>query len=292
MSEIRRLRMLLELRRLGTVSAVARSLSFSTSAVSQQLAQLERDVGATLLEPEGRRLRLTPSGEVLLDHAEALLDGWEQARASVSAAEDEVAGSLALGAFESTMLSFVPELVKRLHAEHPGARLSVMQADADLTRELVASRAIDVGLVERYPDQTFPRDPDIVETELFDDHMLLAVPPDLGRQVRGPADLADLDWVLEMPGSPAREWAVSLCRRHGFEPRLRFESTDMLVHHHLVRSGVAVGFVPALLPGRLLEGVELIDLGPSAARTVSALSRRAQQGMPLMVAVLDLLRRL
>ena len=144
--------MLLELRRLGTVSAVARSLSFSTSAVSQQLAQLfERDVGATLLEPEGRRLRLTPSGEVLLDHAEALLDGWEQARASVSAAEDEVAGSLALGAFESTMLSFVPELVKRLHAEHPGARLSVMQADADLTRELVASRAIDVGLVERYP---------------------------------------------------------------------------------------------------------------------------------------------
>lgn len=283
--------MLLELKRLGTVSAVARSLSFSTSAVSQQLAQLERDFGTALIKPDGRRVRLTPQGEVLLDHAERILREWESAQATVSAAEYEVSGSIALGAFESAVLALVPDLVKQLRRDHPSAHVSVVQADADVTRELVASRAIDVGVVERYPAQTFPHTADIVETTLFEDHMLLAVPPGIDREVNGPLDVADLDWVLEMPGTPTRDWAVSLCRRLGFEPRVTFESSDMLVHHNLVRTGVAVGVLPALMPSHMLAGVDLIDLGPSEARTVSALSRRSQQGMPLMAAVLDFLRR-
>lgn len=290
MSEIRRLRMLLELKRLGTISAVARSLSFSTSVVSQQLTQLERDLGARLLQPDGRRVRLTPQGEALIAHAEGILREWEEARTALAAVGNEISGSVALAAFESALLTLIPDIVKRLHAEHPAARLSVVQADADVTRDLVTARTIDIGMVERFPEQTFPRDDEIIETVLFRDHMLLAVPAGSGGPGVGVRDFADHDWVIELPGTPTRDWSMALCRREGFEPRIVFESSDMLTHHHLVKSGVAVGFLPALLPSHLITGVDLIDLGPGEARTVSALTRRSQHGMPLIGAILGMLR--
>jgi DNA-binding transcriptional LysR family regulator len=281
--------MLIELDRLGTVSAVAKRLQYSTSAVSQQLAQLERDFEAPLLEPDGRRVRLTPQGLVLLERAQAVLREWEGARSAVSASHDEVRGTLAVAAYESACLAMVPELVRGLRDAHPEAHVTLVQADADVARERVISRDSDLGIVERYRGQTFPHHPDLVETVLFTDPMLLVVPNDLDFEVTGPRDVADLDWVVEMPGTPTRDWAVALCRRLGFEPRIRFESSDVLVHHNLARSGVAVGFLPALTPAHLLEGTRLIELGAAEARTVYTVARRSQHETPLMAAVLELL---
>lgn len=291
MSEMKRLRMLLELDRLGTVSAVAKLLSYSTSAVSQQLAQLERDFDAALLEPDGRRVRLTAQGQVLLGHARRVLREWEGAHSAVTTSQDEVRGHLSLAAFQSACLTMVPELVRELREQHPSADVSVVQADADVSRDRVVSREFDLAIVERYSGQTFPRREDIVETVLFDDRMLLVVPEGLERDVAGPRDVADLDWVMELPGTPTRDWAMSLCRRAGFEPRIRFESSDMLVHQNLAREGVAVGFLPALIPSRLLSGTRFVDLGPAESRTVYTVSRRSLQSTPLMMAVLGLLAR-
>ncbi|MGO1544947.1 MAG: LysR family transcriptional regulator [Gulosibacter sp.] len=291
MSDIKRLQMLLELGRLGTISAVARSMSFSTSAVSQQLAQLEREFGASLIEPDGRRVRLTAQGEVLLRHAGEVLREWEGAHSAVSASADEVSGSISIGAFETACLALIPPMVQSLSRKHPAARVSVQQADSETVRTLVLSRALDIGIVELFPGQSFRHADEIVETSLFDDRMLLAVPEDLDREVRTPADVADLDWVVEMITAPARGWAESLCRQHGFEPRIMFESFDVLVHHNLIRSGVAVGFLPALTPAHMISGVRLIDLEPTESRTVYTVSRRSQQSMPLNAAVVEELAR-
>lgn len=289
MSEMKRLWMLLELDRLGTVSAVAKSLAYSTSAVSQQLAQLERDFDAKLIEPDGRRVRLTAQGHVLLGHARKLLREWEGAHTAVTSSRDEVHGSLRLAAFESACLTVIPELVRELRQRHPAAHVSVTQLDSDVARERVITRDTDLAIVERYPGQTFPRHGDIVETVLFDDRMLLVVPEGFEREVTSPRDVADLDWVVEMPGSPAREWVMSLCRRAGFEPRIRYESSDMFVHHNLAREGVAVGIVPALMPSHLLSGTRFIDLGAAESRTVYTMSRENLHETPLMTAVLGML---
>lgn len=291
MSDIKRLQMLLELGRLGTISAVARSLAYSTSAVSQQLAQLERDFGASLLEPDGRRVRLTPQGEVLLQHAGEVLREWEGARSAVNASAQEVSGSAAISAFETACLALIPPLVRALAREHPAASITVQQADSEAARELVVSRGADIGIVERYPGQAFRRSGALFETVLFTDRMLLAVPEGLDREVRGLRDVADLDWVAELPSAPARSWAETMCRNEGFEPRIAFESFDVLVHHNLVRSGVAVGFVPELTPEHFVSGVRLIDLGADAIRTVYTVSRDSQRGMPLVQAIIDVLSR-
>lgn len=289
MGDIKRLHMLLELDRLGTISAVARSLAYSTSAVSQQLSQLERDFGAALLAPDGRRVRLTAQGEVLLRHAHAVVREWEGAQSAVTASLEEVSGTLAIAAFETACLAVVPPLVRSVAREHPHARVTVVQADADAALERVVARESDLAITEKYPGQTFPRSRDIVETVLFDDPMLLAVPDHLDRQVTGVRDVAELDWVVEMPGSPAREWAVAKCRRQGFEPRIAYESADVLVHHNLIRAGLAVGFLLALTPAEMIGGVRLIDLGVTQSRTVYAASRRSHQHMPLLDAVLAIL---
>lgn len=289
MSDIKRLQMLVELGRLGTISAVAKSLAYSTSAVSQQLAQLERDFGTTFIEPDGRRVRLTPQGEVLLRHAGDVLREWEGARSAVSASANEVSGSVAISAFETACLSLIPPLVRKLAANHPAARVTVQQADSEAARELVVSRAADIGIVERYPGQTFRHSGEIVETVLFNDRMLLAVPEGMDQDVRSLHDVAEHDWVVELPGAPARSWAESMCRGAGFEPRIVFESFDVLVHHNLIRSGIAVGFLPELTPKHMISGVRLIDLGPDALRTVYTVSRQSQQGMPLVQAVIDML---
>lgn len=291
MSVVLRLHMLVELERLGTISAVARSLAYSTSAVSQQLTQLERDVGAKLLEPDGRRVRLTAQGEVLVEHARTVVDGWEDARSAVAASLDDVAGTVRLAAFETACLALVPDLVRTLGHEHPAARVSMLQADADDALALVQAREADLAIAESYPGQALRHSNDLVATPLFDDPMLLAVPGDLDREVRGPADAADLDWVVELPGTQAREWAVSVCRRAGFEPRAAYATSDVLVHHHLVRIGLAAAFIPALTPRRLLEGVRLIDLDDVHTRTVFAVSRRSRSGDPLLRTATEILGR-
>lgn len=289
MSDIKRLHMLVELGRLGTVSAVGRSLSYSTSAVSQQLAQLERDFNASLIEPDGRRVRLTPQGEVLLRHAHDVLREWENAHSAVSASANEISGRVSISAFETACLALIPPLVRTLAQEYPAAHVTVQQADSEAALDLVVSREADIAVVERYPGQTFRRSGEIVETTLFTDRMLLAVPEGFEREVHTLVDVADLDWVVELPTAPARSWAEDMCRNAGFEPRITFESFDVLVHHSLVRSGVAVGFVPELTPQHMISGVRLIDLGPDALRTVYAVSRQSQQGMPLVQKIIELL---
>jgi DNA-binding transcriptional LysR family regulator len=121
MLDLRRLRLLRELRRRGTIAAVAEALSYSPSAVSQQLSTLERETGVTLLEPAGRRVRLTAQAELLVEHADRLLEDMERTEAALARSLEDTVGTLRVASFQTATLTLVPPTVLRLGEEHPGA---------------------------------------------------------------------------------------------------------------------------------------------------------------------------
>ena len=129
MFTLKRLHLLVELSRRGTIAAVAEALSYSPSAVSQQLSALEKEAGATLLEPVGRRVRLTPEAEMLVTHAEAVLAELERAETGLEASRTTVGGRLRVAAFQTAVLSLVPAALTTLHREHPRLRVEVAQLE-------------------------------------------------------------------------------------------------------------------------------------------------------------------
>src|SRR4051812_23391616 len=129
MIDVRKLRLLRELRARGTVGAVAEALSFTPSAVSQQLAQLQREAGVPLTERVGRRLRLTDAGHRLADHAEALLERLEVAESELQSAAGAVRGPLRVAALQTPLMSIVPAALRLLRERHPGLRIELSELE-------------------------------------------------------------------------------------------------------------------------------------------------------------------
>ena len=123
MYDLGRLRVLRELSHRGTLAAVAEALAYSPSTISQQLTQLEKEVGVALLEPHGRGVRLTPQALVLVGHVERILQVLDEAEAAVAASLTTLTGTIRIAAFQSAMSAYVPALVESLSTAHPGLRL-------------------------------------------------------------------------------------------------------------------------------------------------------------------------
>lgn len=146
-----RLRMLSELHRLGTLAEVARSMSYSPSAVSQQLAQLERESGTTLLERVGRRVRLTDAALILVEHADAVLERLERAESHLAHARPETAGTLHVASFQTPLLSIAPPALSLLAERHPALRITITQQELAPSCEGLLTREFDLILGEEFP---------------------------------------------------------------------------------------------------------------------------------------------
>ena len=256
MLDVHRLRLLRELERRGTLKAVAEALSYSPSAISQQLSQLEAETGVTLLEPAGRGVRLTDRARILVAHTEAILERLELAEADLRASSTEVGGTLRVASFQSVLLALVPAALTLLTELHPGLRVEITHKEAGPAFAGLLAHEFDVVLGEEYPG--LPQLPlQGVQTQLLALDELLLVSPTHGPHARGAdddspvrlADLADVPWILDPEDIPAGLWARTLCRGAGFEPDVRFDSPDLLLQIHLVETGHAA----ALLPGLLLD---------------------------------------
>jgi DNA-binding transcriptional LysR family regulator len=247
MLDIHRLRLLRELDRRGTLAAVARALSYSPSAISQQLTQLEAETGATLLEHVGRGVRLTEQARILVRHTEVILERLELAEAELAASMTEVTGTLRVASFQSVLLALVPAALSVLAGRHPGLRVQLTQRDVDIAFAGLLAHDFDVVLGEEYPGLPQPRIPGVDEEDLTYDEMRLAVPRS------GPwcqdtlARLAGAPFVFDPDGIVAGQWARTVCRSAGFEPDVRFASGDLLLQVRLVETGHAVAFLPDLL---------------------------------------------
>ncbi|MBW8482867.1 LysR substrate-binding domain-containing protein [Actinomadura parmotrematis] len=288
MLDLHRLRLLRELKHRGTLAAVAEALSYSPSAVSQQLSVLEREVGAVLLEPAGRRVRLTPQAEILAAHAEAVLERLDLAEAEIAASLAELTGTLRVAAFQTAALELVPAALTALRDAHPRLRVQVVQAEPEAALPALLARDVDLVLTEEYPGDPVPRPAGIEYAELCEDEIRLALPA--GAHEDG---LADLPWVMEPAGSAARHWATSLCRAAGFEPDVRFESSDLLLHRRLAELGHAAALLPDLVrtavPGASPVPLRRLPAGRRTRRIFTA-ARRGGEGHPAVAACRAALR--
>ena len=244
MLDLRRLRLLRELARRGTITAVAEALSYSPSAVSQQLAALEKEAGVRLLEPAGRRVRLTPQGDLLVAHTQVLLEEMERAEAELAQSLNETVGTLRVAAFQTAVLALLPHALSQLARHHPSLRVEVTELEPEVALPALVAGEFDLVLGEEYPGQPLPRPRETERHDLLTDELRLITPAGWGE--RSLTSLASRPFVLEPVGTTAREWATAACRQAGFEPDVRYTSTDLQIHLRLAESGLAAALLPDL----------------------------------------------
>jgi DNA-binding transcriptional LysR family regulator len=290
--DLHRLRLLRELKHRGTITAVAAAMSYSHSAVSQQLSVLEDELGAQLLEPDGRRVRLTVQGEVLVHHVEAILERLDQADADLALARGDVAGTLRIATFQTVMMALMPSVLTTLRVVHPRLTIELAHADPDAALSGLQAREFDLVVDEVFAGQPLVRSTAVDKAVLHRDPIRLAVPlagshlTDAERV----SDLAGADWVMEPAGSAAREWTERICHAAGFRPSVRFESPDMLVHERLVRGGHAVAFLPDLLWVEAPPAICLRELSDGGYRDIVCSVRAGTSKHPSVRAAKSALR--
>ncbi len=160
MFDLHRLRLLRELKHRGTLAAVAAALSYAPSSVSQQLSQLEAEVGVRLLEPVGRRVRLTERAEILVAHTEAVLERLERVEAEIAASLTDLTGTLRIASFQTAALALVPAALGLLRDLHPRLRVHVTHREPEKALPTLHARDFDLVLAEEYPGNPNPGRPD------------------------------------------------------------------------------------------------------------------------------------
>jgi len=280
--DLRRLRLLHELSLRGTLAAVADALSYSPSTISQQLALLEREAGVPLLEPDGRRVRLTAQGAALAAHAARMLAADEAARAELEHMRPSLA-PVRIAVMQSAAHGLIPQALGVLAETDPSLRIEVAELAPEEGLFEVAARGFDLAVAEQYPGHTREHRAALDRTLLGHDAIRLAVSAD--DTAVGLADVRARPWVMEPVGTAARQWATQQCRAAGFEPDVRFELADLSAHVRLVASGHAVGMIPALVFADDEPPVRLVDLPGRPQRDVFTAVRRGTGSRPGVRAV-------
>ena len=289
MLDVRRLRFLVELSHRGTIAAVADALHMSPSGISQQLALLEREAGAVLLERVGRGVRLTDAGRRLAERGADIIAALELAQAELRSSEEPPSGTCRVAAFGSAARALVPALLD-CQQRHPGLRVELVESEPEVAVPALLSGDFDLVVSEEYPgsDPTPPRHAD--REVLGADPLEMVAAESL---LRGP-DLVKqggrLPWALEPVGASSRAWAVQHCLGLGFRPAVQYESYDLDLLLLLVRQGAAASVLPKLvLPGpQEAPTLHRVDTGMS--RTLVSLARRARVADPSVRAVRGALR--
>lgn len=293
MIDVKRLRVLRELSARGTVIAVADALDYSPSAVSQQLAALEREVGVPLFRRDGRTLALTAAARFLAEEADELLGHIERIESAMRSNQNEVSGSIRVATFQTAMLALLPQTLSRLRTEYPGLRVDVVQYEPEAGLFETWVRGFDLVIAEHYPAHAPIQFTGLDRQPLTHDRIELALPPRGVNpefdDVAALIDAAALPWVMEPRPAASRHWAEQLCRTVGFEPDVRFETADLQAHLRLVESGNAA----ALLPGLIQIGAEprmrLIGLPDDPHRTIFSAARISSAAHPGITAVRSIL---
>lgn len=271
MLDPRRLQFLREVSARGTITAAAEALSYTPSAVSQQLSALEREVGVSLLERQGRNVALTPAGRELVAHAEHVFAAMERATTAAASVGGDVAGTVRLGAFQSAGATLVPAAIATLHERWPALDLRFTQWTEHGLRELRHGH-LDVCVDQEYEFIPHSRHDGLDRELLLTEPVFLAVPArwpgtDVG-------DFRDRDWVAAGPDHECGALTRAVCQRAGFEPDVRYTTDDLEVSLAFVRAELAVVLLPRLAATRMPGDVRLLAV-PDTERRVWALTRPA-----------------
>ena len=291
MLDVRRLRVLREVALRGSIAGAAEALRFTPSAVSQQVAKLEREAGVALVERGPRSISLTPAGWRLVEHAEAILDRLARAEIELRALAGEPP-ALRLGAITTAAVGIVPDALVRFGAVRPDVEVTVAEADPLASLARLPTREIDLAIVFEYDFVPLPADPRVVYEVLLEEPLRVVLPathPLAQRRAVRLADLAEETWIRSTPRSSCHPFTERACRAAGFEPRIRFEFDDYAAMQNLVASGAGVALAPDLGLTRLSPGVAARPIAFGPKRRVLAAYRDGEGGLfgiPHMLAAL------
>jgi DNA-binding transcriptional LysR family regulator len=297
MLELRRLRLLRELHDRGTVAAVADALQFTPSAVSQQLAMLEREAGVRLLERAGRGVRLTDAALVLVEHAGGLLERAALAEADLAAAAGTVAGRGRIAGFESVGLKLALPAMEALAREAPGLRCEFIELEPEEALPALALGDIDLVLGDEWQHQPRLLPPGVERHELMEDRVRILLPARHPVARRHPdavplSELAGDPWTTGHAGLGWDEMTRRTCQElGGFDPDVRHRTNDATISLAVVAHGLAVGMLPDLpLPARH-PGVQRRDIAERPiSRAIFAATRTTDAARPSTQAILAAVR--
>ena len=291
MLDVRRLRVLREVAARGSFSAAADALAFTQPAVSRQIAALEAEAGAQLVERSARGIRLTPAGELLVEHADAILDRLATAESQLAALADGRAAGCGSGAFPSANATLIPLAIAAFGAEHPGIELRLAEQVTSARSPGVAAGELDLAVVS---SAGAARGAGRRRVRAADGRSALrrarrATHPLAGTARLTLADLRDETWIEGRP-SDCTNALLAAAVRAGFEPRIAFEAAQWLGKQGLVAAGVGVTLIPSVALATVRDDIVLRSLGVDAptrriwlARQGGGLRRaggRADEGDP------------
>ncbi|HZA90167.1 MAG TPA: LysR family transcriptional regulator, partial [Solirubrobacterales bacterium] len=269
MLDLKRLRVLAEVARRGSFSAAADALYLSQSAVSQQVATLEREVGMSLLERTNGGPKLTDAGRTLVDHGEAAIARLEEAEQEVAAIAGLEGGELRIASFPTASAILLTEALAEFSDSHPNVRLSVTEAEPEQSLPMLHAAEIDLALTFDYTMLPAKNDRDVDRELLLTESMYVALPRDhplAGADRVRLADLADEAWVCGTRPSSCSQAVVETCRAAGFEPRIAFESDEYPVLQGYVAAGLGYTLLPDLALPTLRSDLVVRPTKPAAPK--------------------------
>ncbi|MDP9847296.1 LysR family transcriptional regulator [Streptosporangium lutulentum] len=293
MLDLNRLKALHAVSVYGSVGAAADALMVTPSAVSQQLAKLERETGATLLERNGRGVRLTDAAGLLADHAERILALVETAEADFEALRGEVVGRLSIGAFPTAARGLMPAALVFLRERHPDLRLQLYEREPERQVREVARGELDLAVIQDWMNRPMAIPEGLSRAALFDDIADVILPashPLAGRPEIALAELSAEQWVSSTPGTVCRDWLVYTLRSAELEPDITCMADEYSTQMALVAAGQGCAIIPRLGRDFMPDGVRAVPILPRPSRRIYALWRSDAARRPAIRAAVDALR--
>ncbi|MBT2555245.1 LysR family transcriptional regulator [Arthrobacter sp. ISL-5] len=284
MLDLHRLTLLREVKLRGSMSAAARELSYSHSAISQQLGLLEKETGVVLLEKVGRNVKLTAAGEELVRNTEAILAAMERAEADLAASHERPQGVVTVAAFTTIGRSVLPTALIELAENFPGLDVRLRREDPEAAVMQLISRQVDAVITDAFPGTPGAPNGGIHTTVIGQDPIRGYLPR--GVVFTDFTDLRNVRWVIEPTTSASSQWALRVCRERGIEPFIAHVSSDLLFHLRMVEQGLAAAFLPDMV---LREAGSTISPSPwlptDQQRSIQYLVRSGSEHSAALVAV-------
>ncbi|MFC7880975.1 LysR family transcriptional regulator [Streptomyces sp. NPDC057376] len=289
-----RLHVLRALAEHGTVTATAAALHLTPSAVSQQLRLLARDLGVELLQPEGRRVRLTPAAHIVLRHADALRLQWEAAQAELAQQSEVVRGTLRLCGVSSALATLAAPAVTALRTTHPLVQPLVTEEESTECYRMLLADEADIALVLPGPEAPPVTDARFEQTPLMTDRQDLLVAEN-HRLARPEGvrleEAADQAWIVKKHNNDSYPLLLAACTAVGFSPRIVHQVKEWYAVSSLVAEGLGVCLLPRIVPLPQHPVVRVPLLGESTpVRQLLTAVRRGSAGHPVVAAGLAALR--
>jgi molybdate transport repressor ModE-like protein len=289
MLSFERLRILHAVATRGSVSAAAKALHVTDSAVSQQIAKLETELGQTLLERSGRGVRLTSPAAVLVEHTQRMLSLLESAEAEFDAQRENVFGQVAVAAFPTAARGLAPAALEGLRASYPQLRVVICEREPPESVPALIRGDVDLVIGQDWENAPLPQPEGLERAHLLDDVADIALYPGHPLASREVVDLDDLrsdPWItwgqtgadsgdMHIPARWCDQWLVYTLRSRGHEPLIAHTACEHATQLALVRAGLGVCVIPRLGRDPLPRGVRIVGVRPVLRRHIYALWRAA-----------------